>query len=132
MYYLRGGSDRRKFQRLSLNIIVRYKVDSPVFVRIKFGDKEYDATTLDVSEGGMAFLTALDIPSMSMLLIKFTLTRIDRSGVISYLGPVEFVAEVRSNVPWENQEHRLGVSFLRKNSPAAGGDDLSSFLKATS
>lgn len=124
------GGDRRRFQRLCLNIIVRYKVDGPMQVRLRYGDKEYDATTLDVSEGGMAFLTNLDIPAMSMLLVRFTLTRIDRSGTISYLGPVEFSAQVRSNIPWD-QGHRLGISFVRKVFPSSGGEDLVSFLKAS-
>jgi c-di-GMP-binding flagellar brake protein YcgR len=130
MYYLNDYNDRRRFQRLNLNLNVFYKVDQPVYVKLWVGDREIEATTLNLSEGGMAFLTAYDIPLASLLLIKFSLFKINRQGEVDFSKPVEITAEVRSNNSWENKEYRLGVCFIRKDEEVK--TEISDFVKSAS
>ena len=114
MVYRRlSEGDRRRFQRLDLSINVLYRVDQPLEVRMKIGDKEIEATTINLSKGGMAFLTDYDIPVWSSLLIKFTLSRMDKEGKVSLYGPMEISGEVRSSIPLENKVRRLGICFIR-------------------
>ena len=113
-----SGSDRRRFQRLNLNITVFYRVDLPLSVRLLVGNQEVEATMLDLSAGGMGLLTKYEIPVGTLLLIKFTLTSVNRRGEVSFYGPLEVKGEVRSNIKWENDTYRLGISFSdidRKN-----------------
>lgn len=107
-----SGNDRRRFQRLRLNLTVVYRVDEPMTVRMMIGDQEIEATTLDVSEGGMALLTKYNIPVGTNLVIKFTLFRVEKDGKVNFYGPMIISGEVRSNVIAENNEHRLGICFI--------------------
>ncbi len=110
MYRSYSGNDRRRFQRLRMNLSVIYKVDQPVTVRMLIGDKEVEATTLDLSEGGMALLTDFNIPVSTSLFIKFTLFKVGGDGKVNFYGPVVIGGEVRSNVLSE-KKYRLGICF---------------------
>lgn len=104
-------SDRRRFQRLRVNLSVFYKVESPEHIRTLTGDCEVEATTLDISKGGMSFLTKYNIPAWTILLIRVYLFKTDDSGLVSFSDPVEIAAEVRSSIPVSDGEYRLGVCF---------------------
>lgn len=106
-----SSNDRRRFQRLKVNLSVFYKVISPEYVRALTGDGEIEATTLDVGAGGMAFFTKHDIPPWSMLSLRFYLFRADDEGLVSFSDPVEIGAQTRSNIPIDNGEYRIGVCF---------------------
>lgn len=125
-YYVR---DRRRFQRLSINLSVFYRIDSPLYMRFIFGDKEIEATTVDISKGGMAFLTKCNIPVWSVLVIKLILFRMDRQGLVSFNDPVEVIGEVKSCVPSENKEYRLGICFrqVRKDYES----EIAQFVQST-
>lgn len=112
MYRRYSGNDRRRFQRLDLNIIILYRVDGPPAVRMQIGDKEIEATMLNLSEGGIGLITNYNIPLWSLLSIKFTLSRMDKDGLVKFFGPMEIKGEVRSNVSLERNEYRLGISFM--------------------
>ena len=116
MNYNYSGNDRRRFQRLRLNLSVNYRVDAPVHVRIKFGDQEIEATTLNLSEGGMAILTSYDIPVVSSLILKFSLFKVNNNGQVDFYNPVEINGQVRSNMSCENKQYRLGLCFVRTES----------------
>ena len=116
MNYNYSGNDRRRYQRLRLNLSVNYRVDGPWQVRVKFGDQEIEATTLNLSEGGMAILTSYDIPVVSALLLKFSLFKINKEGQVSFYNPVEINGQVRSNTTCENNQYRLGLCFVRTES----------------
>jgi len=115
-YYVSKCNDRRKYQRLNLNINVVYRVDSPMYARVTFGTKEIEATTLNIGEGGIAIMTEQDIPLWTILSMKFRLIRMDREGKVNYSEPVEMAGEVRSNNIFEDRNHhRLGISFVHKD-----------------
>ncbi len=106
------GNDRRRFQRLNVNLSVFYKVVSPLAARFLTMDREVEAVTLDISGGGMAFLSRYNIPVKAILNMRFILFKMDKEGLVSFNDPVEVTAEVRSNVSAQNsKEYRLGVYF---------------------
>ena len=106
-----GWEDRRRFQRLKVNLSVYFKIENPFSHRYLTEDKEIEATMLNISSGGMAFLTRVDIPIWSTLLIRMYLFKGNETGLVSLSNPVELVGEVRSNVPSEFGEYRLGICF---------------------
>ncbi|MDD2702422.1 MAG: PilZ domain-containing protein [Candidatus Omnitrophica bacterium] len=110
MYRSYSGNDRRRFQRWRMNLSVIYRVDQPVTVRLMIGDKEVEATTLDLSEGGMALLTDYNIPVGTSLFIKFTLFKVNSDGKVNFYGPIMIGGEVRSNIP-SDKKYRLGICF---------------------
>jgi len=77
------------------------------------GEQEVVATMLDLSESGMAIVTAYDIPKEAVVLIKFTLYRIDKDAKVKVYGPMEITGEVRYNILLEDKTHRLGIYFTK-------------------
>lgn len=107
-----SGEDRRRFKRLDLNITVFYKVHEPLHIKLMVGDKEIEATILNISEGGIGLLTHYNIPTWTALFIKFNLSRMNKLGIIKTYGPMNIKGEVRSNVSLEKDEYRLGICFI--------------------
>ncbi len=105
--------DRRRFQRLELNITVYYQIKEPLSIKVMFGDKEIEAMMLNISAGGMGMLTKFNIPARSTLLIKITLAKMDKQGKVSFYGPMEVVGEVKYNVLEEDKQYRLGIRFIK-------------------
>ncbi len=105
------GRDRRKSPRLRVRLAVVYQINKPLNVRMQIGDREFVATTLDLSEGGIAISTNYDIAVQTDLLIKLTLFKVDNENKVTFYGPMEIIGEVRSNTLQENKEYRLGISF---------------------
>jgi hypothetical protein len=122
------GKDRRRFQRLLLNLTIWYKVRSPEQLRLALGEKDMEATTLDLSTIGLAFISKHYIPVWSTLLMKFIFFGSADSSV-NIVKPVEVEAEVKTCLPYEN-EFRLGVSFKGLDEERRG--QLSRFIGATS
>ena len=83
---------------------------------------------LNISGGGMAFLTKYDIPVWSVLIIKLCLFKSDEYGLVGLSNPVEISAEVRSNVVSERGEYRLGVCFKEAYSETRSA--VSSFVES--
>ena len=110
-----GYNDRRRFQRLDLTFSVIYRVLRPLETRIRFGDIETEATTLDIGSGGMALLTDRSIPISTILHLRFCLFRMDRFGNTIVYRPLQVNAQVRSKFTHE-KGYRLGVTFLKKDS----------------
>jgi c-di-GMP-binding flagellar brake protein YcgR len=100
------GANRRKSQRLKINLAAWYRVVGPIT-----RSKETEVEMLDLSQGGMAFLTKDNIPARSTLLIKFVLFKVDKKGYLKLHGPVKLAGEVCSSKAFQNKQRRLGVSF---------------------
>jgi len=108
-----SGSEKRTSKRLRANFTLYYQVNKPPTVVMDIGyGREIEALMLDLSDGGMAILTNIDIPVDTVLLIKFTLInralkddnriiKVDMTGMVCY------------NRLLENEEHRLGIQFTR-------------------
>jgi c-di-GMP-binding flagellar brake protein YcgR len=112
-YHKYSGNDRRRYHRLDMDIEVFYRVAEPMVVLMTVGDKEVEATMLNLSPGGMAIETQYDIPQWTLLEIKFTLIRMDKDGKITFHRPVQLRGDVRSNVCLRDNEYRLGICFTK-------------------
>lgn len=123
------GRENRRHKRLRVNLSVVYRIDRPAKVRLTIGNKDTRATMLDLSEGGISFLTGLDIPRGSLLQIKFTLFTLEKDDV-SFYGPIEITGEVRYNMPLSGSEYRIGILF--KQLDEDDKREILSFIKRTS
>lgn len=123
------GNDRRRFRRYKLTLNAFYRIDTPMYVRMWYGDQEFEAYTLDISEGGIGLLTNLDIPVSSTLIIKITLFKLDRDGKVVYFSPGELAGEVRSKAAQDQKNYRLSISFVHINSVVA--TQISEFIASS-
>jgi c-di-GMP-binding flagellar brake protein YcgR len=106
------GRERRKFKRVRVNFTAIFRIDKPIYVRMMAGNREVDGILLDLSEGGLCILTTLDIAASTILLIKFVL--IDaHSFADNRTAKMDVVGEVRYNILFGKQEHRLGIFFTQ-------------------
>lgn len=106
--------ERRKFERLRVDFILNYRVDTPLEVRMSIGwDSEVDALMVDLSEGGMAILTSCDIPVSSVLSINFTLINLTAISDEDRIKTLSIAGEVRSNFVVDKADRRLGIRFVQ-------------------
>ena len=111
MYNRKWGQDRRRFQRLNLNLVVWYKLLRPMEAGNMLGTEDREAITVDISPFGMAFMSSYNIPLFSDLALRFIIFT-SQDGTYSNLTiPLEVNAKVRSCTPAEKGEYRVGVSF---------------------
>jgi c-di-GMP-binding flagellar brake protein YcgR len=106
-----SDSEKRQHKRLKVNFTVIYRVDKPLEVRMMVGDKEVNALMVDLSEGGMCLLTDYNIPTGTVLLIKFTLINLNAYGD-GRVKSMQITGEVRYNVINPDHTHRLGIYFM--------------------
>ncbi len=112
MLDINPNADRRKFRRVRANLTITYRVDEPLSVRLIVGGKDIEAAMVDLSEGGVSALTNHDIPASTIILIRFTLFKVDKKDV-SFYGPVEIMGEVRYCAELSKNEYRLGICFTK-------------------
>jgi len=109
-----SGRDRRKFKRLKVDFTVIYRVDRPITIRMLVGDREIEALMLDLSEGGMSILTRYNIPTATILAMRFTF--IDLTAYKeSRSRRIDIIGDVRYNKLANKKEHRLGICFTQIN-----------------
>ena len=104
-----NGPEKRKFERVPVDIILTYRVEKPLHVRMRVGNKEITAQVLDLSESGMSILTDYDIDISTILLIKFTL-KIQGSAQAQIAN---VAGEVRYNILLKQNQYRLGINFTK-------------------
>ena len=104
-------TERRRFQRLRVNLSVLYHIEGPEHVREILADREFEGNTLDLSEGGMALLAWHYLPVDTELLLKIVIFESDHRGLVSFYDAVKLTGHVRSVIPAENDEYRLGICF---------------------
>ncbi len=107
-----SGPERRRSPRVRAEFVVIYKVDKPIEIRVRIGNKDVNALMLDLSGVGMAILTNCDIPVSTLLLIRFTLIN-HYAEKSNRIRSMEIVGEVRNNILLEANEHRLGIYFAK-------------------
>ncbi len=104
--------DRRAEKRLRVNCTVIYRPDEPVSTSFMLRGEALKARMLDLSQSGMAMITSRDIPTETILSLRFTLLKVN-SDAVNFSGPMEITGEVRSNTPCGENEHRLGIHFTK-------------------
>ena len=108
-----SGIEKRKFTRIAVNFLVFFRVNFPLQVRIKTGNRVVEALAADISEGGMAIYTDYEIPPVTIVTIEFimindyAISAQDRSRSILVGG------EVRYNIFIEEKKiFRFGMQFI--------------------
>ncbi len=119
--------EKRKAQRLKISITIVYHINKPSHVRVLVGEDEVEATTSDLSEGGMSILTSYDIPVLSILTIEFMIYQVNELDKFRFYKSIKVTGEVRSNVPSENNFYRVGIIF--KTIEAEDKLELANFVK---
>lgn len=105
------GSDQRKYKRVRLGLSLVYRQDSSLNVSLRGSGEEHKATMFDLSEGGLAIISNVQIPVSTLLWTRFTLSKTEDKGV-SYYGSMELLGEVRYCIAMDNDEYRLGIAFV--------------------
>jgi len=105
------GEDRRRFQRLKVNLSVWLELDGHFQLSCLAKGQEVEAAALDLGCGGIAIACKYDIPVAALLRIRFHLFKTDNKGTVTFYEPVEAIGQVRSNIILEPGLYRLGVCF---------------------
>jgi c-di-GMP-binding flagellar brake protein YcgR len=114
MHNTDANKERRRTRRLKVDFTLTYQVDHPLVVRMSVGwNHNIYALMLDLSEDGMAISTDFNIPSATILSIKFTLINLNAVTEEERIKSMELVGEVRYNIPSVKGEHRLGIKFTQ-------------------
>ena len=113
------GNERRSSKRLRMNCTVVYRLNEPPSARFVMQGQDIDAKMINISQGGMGMITDRDIPVSTLLSMRFTLLNVNNEAV-TFSGPMEAKGEVRSNIPLENQGHRLGIYFTQMKRVSVG------------
>jgi c-di-GMP-binding flagellar brake protein YcgR len=107
-----SGAERREFKRLSDSFLVMYRVKSPFEVRIKFGERELDAVASDISEGGLGLTATHEIPTATMLQLKFSiyndfsLNKEDNYRAFDLEGNVRYCRVI------QGASYQIGIRFV--------------------
>jgi c-di-GMP-binding flagellar brake protein YcgR len=109
----RSYSDRRNHKRAQVSFNVFYRIDSPLEIRIRIGDKEFAAVAIDIGEGGMALLTNHDIPAPGRVSMNFTMYNDKAATPDERRKSAAVVGEIRycSAQPKE-KAYRIGIRYL--------------------
>jgi len=106
-----SGVERRKYRRVKVSLTVAFRKNEAPNVRIRDDKGENDAAMVDISEGGIAVLTTVNVPVGTELLIKFTL--LDTVGEMKgFYGNFKLSGKVTSNIIINKDSYRLGIAFL--------------------
>lgn len=122
-----SGSERRKAERVRVNITVAYQIEKPISIRMLIGEEEVEATIVDISEGGLAILTKHDLPIDTLLVVEFMLIRSEKETSFKYYESVKIKGEVKSSIVLAEDKYRLGVAF--KGLSEEGKSKIAAFVK---
>lgn len=103
--------DRRRHQRLRVDLTMFYEIEAPIDLCLAVGDREFEAKTFDLSEGGLSFLTEHYLPTDARILTKLILFEFDHTGLVKSYDPIEICGIVRSSFYTYDNQFRVGVSF---------------------
>lgn len=105
-----AGLERRKFKRAKRDLIVFYKVASPLEIDTLVGRKEVHGIMIDLCETGASVLIKHNIPSASLLSMRFILVNEEATSEDQRVRPMQVDGEVRYNILWK-EAYRIGISF---------------------
>jgi c-di-GMP-binding flagellar brake protein YcgR len=104
-----GGAERRKFSRVPLIVDCYYKVERPPEIKMKVGDRTETAYLMDMSEGGIGFISGIELPEGTELDITFNLVikdaanpKIQAVGIVRYCTPQP-----------DSRTYRIGLEFTK-------------------
>ena len=102
--------ERRAHKRVRVNCTVVYRLNEMPSARFTMYGKDLQAKMTDISQTGMGVVTNYDIPVSTVLSMRFALLKV-KDEAVTFSGPTEITGIVKSNVPFGENEHRLGIYF---------------------
>lgn len=106
-----GTQNRRQFSRAKTCFLIAYKVDSPLSFRLRVSDEEVDAQAADVSEGGLAVLTSIEIPVGTQITVKFILSNEAAENLKDRLRSVDIAGRITYCLAVREKQYRMGIQF---------------------
>jgi c-di-GMP-binding flagellar brake protein YcgR len=126
-FSLYDGDERRSSERVKARFVVTYKLGKPLEVSFFIYNHQAQGLMLDLSQEGMALLTAYNIPETTTLLMNFTLINMSASNEADQIKTIDLTGEVRYVRKAPKKEYRLGIRFLHVNKEDR--DTLSEFVR---
>ncbi|MFA5270807.1 MAG: PilZ domain-containing protein [Candidatus Omnitrophota bacterium] len=105
-----GGAERRRFKRIRVNLVVVYREDDSLDVRIKTDSAEHQAAIIDISEEGIAVLSGVKIPVTTVLCVRFNLADNKKEG-IDFYGAEDIKGKVIYSTALPPDHFRIGIQF---------------------
>ena len=107
-----SGIEKRRFTRIAVNFLVFFRVNFPLQVRIKIGNRVVEALAADISEGGMAIYTDYEIPTVTIVTVEFIMINDYAISVHDRSRSIKVGGEVRYNIFIEEKKlFRFGLQF---------------------
>lgn len=113
------GKERRKFRRVKVRLVVVYRVNEPLDVRLRIGDQQAQAAIDDISEGGIAVLSENSIPPQTHLWVRFTLA-LSEEKAVDFFGTIELLGQVCYCKALAPNKYKVGVKFLNIDDNSKG------------
>ncbi|MFA5355976.1 MAG: PilZ domain-containing protein [Candidatus Omnitrophota bacterium] len=105
-------TEKRQTERIDVNFVVIYNVNSPLSVRMMVGNQEVVAIAVNLSEGGIAISTNYELPVSTLVKIRFILLN-EKSPVISErMKSIEVTGDVRHSFLNQKNVYQIGISFI--------------------
>jgi c-di-GMP-binding flagellar brake protein YcgR len=105
--------EKRHFQRIDVSFWVEYTLNNELAVQMNVGSMAMEAQALDLSEGGIAILTGLEIPVLSIVNLRFDIPLSIVDPDEGPGGPIKVEGEVRYNFFVKDKNaYRIGISFI--------------------
>jgi c-di-GMP-binding flagellar brake protein YcgR len=125
--YPRKRIEKRRFQRLGVNLSALYEIEGPQHVKDILSERdEFEGIIVNLSEGGLAMVVGHYLPPGTKLHIKFIVYEYDALGIVNFYTPLKICGFVRHVTSDIDDEFRLGISFCGINEDKQ--DTLEDFL----
>jgi len=112
-----GGyrTDRRRYQRLRVSLCVLCKIMAPEHIRALFSERKFEASTIDISEGGASLEISHYLPLKTMLSIEFIVFEVNHKARVSFYNPLTLQGEISSLNVLGDDTYRMGITFKEVN-----------------
>ncbi len=120
--------DRRRFPRFDCNFTVWCRIEEPWYLRRQFQDDEFEATTINLSAGGVGLLSEHNVAPNTALCLTFVLFKENNPGELRWRKPLQVRGRVCYSLSTEDNRFRLGLCFTEV--PTEYSQELSDFLAA--
>lgn len=108
--------ERRKYQRLNVNLSVLFRVMGPSRIFEMVQGREFEGKTIDLSLGGTALISSYFLPPKARLFVKFVIYETNHVGQTQFHEVLTVFAEVRSAIlHQDHRNYRLGLEFQDLN-----------------
>jgi len=125
--------EKRRFQRLEISLTVLYQVEAPFDICLLMGNREFEAKTFDLAEGGVSIYAEHYLPVGTKLSIKLIIFEFDHTGMVCFYEPLEIFGDIRNSFFDGKNKYRFGVEFnhLTRSQESKLHDFIHSTLKSS-